>query len=342
MSRLKSNAAFVVKVESRSSWKQTFNYRTVEVFMLRLMALTLALTISSTIAAQTPDRSPFVRPTLQGQLVDVGGRNLHIRCTGDNKGPTIIVEAAMGTWSSHYAAMQENIGTFARVCTYDRAGLGWSDPATGGRSIRDMANDLDALLTEAKVISPYVIVGHSLGGLIARQYASMHPSRVAGVVLVESSNELINFTPAYEASRIQRIAMIDSGLKIGKPGVPVMPMPPGSSPEAVMAMLPETLLATKDELTSFERTPASMRLAGGFGTLGDTPLIVVRRGRTAQPPSSDDIAWQLAQAELLKLSTCSKLIVAEKSGHMVPMDEPEIVSTAVKQVLSMPSCRESI
>jgi pimeloyl-ACP methyl ester carboxylesterase len=301
--------------------------------MLRLISVVIAmLVVTADVAAQAPSSpAAFVPPDMQGRAIDVGGRQLHMHCTG-NSGPSVIIESALGMWTSHYSVLQEHIARFGRVCTYDRAGLGWSDPASAGRSIDDMANDLERVVQASELPAPYILVGHSLGGLIVRRYASKHAAEVAGVVLVESSNELINFTTAYQTSRIQRIAMIDSGLKIGKPGIPVMPMPAGSAPETIMAMLPETLLATKDELASFERTPESMRSSGGFGTLGEIPLIVIRRGRTAQPPSADDNAWRDSQIALSNLSTNSEVVVAKNSGHMVHIDEPAVVAAAVERV----------
>ena len=149
--------------------------------------------------------------------------------------------------------------------------------------------------------------------------------------LVEASNETINFTPEYVASRVQRTAFIDMGLKVGKPGVPVMPMPPGASSEAIMGMLPETLRTTKDELGAFERTPEDMRKPGGFGRLGDTPLVVIRRGKPM--PGSDEGTWRRSQEELLKLSSNSRMVVAEQSGHMVPIDEPEVVAGVIRDMI---------
>jgi pimeloyl-ACP methyl ester carboxylesterase len=305
-------------------------YRAMKHTLTCLAAACLAIAGTTCLAQQ-----PFERPAAAGQMVDVGGRKLHIRCTGPVGGPTVIVEGALATWSSHYKAMQDAVAESARICTYDRAGLGWSDPAPAGRTFQDMSADLTRVLKAAKIAPPYVVVGHSLGGLVARTFVREHPKDVAAVVLIESSNEMFNFSPAYSASRSQRIAMIDSGLKIGKPGVPVLPMPPNASPEAIMSMTPEVLATTKDELNAFERTPESQRKAAGFGTLGQIPLVVIRRGKPLQPatPGMDEAAWTKSQEDLLKLSSNSRMVVAENSGHMVPLDEPQLVAAVIREAL---------
>lgn len=117
--------------------------------MFRLTGFVIAMLFTAVATANKPTQTAFVRPTMQGQQIDVGGRYLHLHCTGT--GPTVVIEAAAATWTSHYVAVQKAIASFAHVCTYDRAGLGWSEPAPTGRSIQDMANDLNALLKAAKL-----------------------------------------------------------------------------------------------------------------------------------------------------------------------------------------------
>lgn len=127
-----------------------------------------------------------------GRLVDVGGYRLHIHCLGRegvNDSPTVVMDAGIGECSLGWSLVQPEIAKFAHVCTYDRAGLGWSDSAPTARTSQQIVSDLHALLGNAGIEPPYVMVGHSFGGLNLRLYASRFPEEVAGMVLVDSAHE---------------------------------------------------------------------------------------------------------------------------------------------------------
>ena len=297
------------------------------------------------VQAQTQGRDPsapsqpstvppaFVKPHAPGRLVDVGGRRLHILCKGVAAGPTVIFEAGLSqyTANSTHGTAQDAIAPFARVCTYDRAGLGWSDPAPQGWTQAGMAADLHALLAAAGERGPYVIVAHSLGGHLARTYARTYPEDVAGLVLLDAtSDEDFDELAAVGAATIPKL---DAAIRASRPGVPVVGMPAGTSPEVVMAFTPEILRGVKTEFEALDRLPAEMERPGGFGDLGDLPLIVVRRGKTEQPPSEADLRHQRVQEKLAKLSRNSALIVAQNSGHTISLDEPGVVADAVRRML---------
>ena len=122
-----------------------------------------------------------------GRLVDVGGYRLHIYCTGSGR-PTVVLDALFPGTVSNWAWVQPRIARTTRVCAYDRAGLGRSDCGPTPRDARQHARELQALLTRAQIPGPYVLVGHSLGGLSVRVFAAEHPSEVAGMALVEASD----------------------------------------------------------------------------------------------------------------------------------------------------------
>jgi pimeloyl-ACP methyl ester carboxylesterase len=126
-----------------------------------------------------------------GQLVDVGGYRLHLHCIGQG-GPTVVLDAGLGGFSLDWGAVQTHIAMSTRVCAYDRAGLGWSDPGPTPRSPQQFASELHALLTNGGVEGPYVLVAHSLSGKTARLFASQHPDDVAGMVLVDAGHEFVD------------------------------------------------------------------------------------------------------------------------------------------------------
>lgn len=284
-------------------------------------------------AATTP--ATYVKPQAPGRLIDVGGRRLHILCKGTAGGPTVIFEAGLSQFTANttYGIAQDAIAPFARVCTYDRAGLGWSDPAPKEWTQAGMAADLHALLAAAGEPGPYVIVAHSLGGLLARTYVRAYPREVAGLVLLDATSD--EDFEELAAARDAVVAKLDAAIASSSPGVPVIGMPAGTSPEVVMAFTPEILRGVKTEFEALDRLPEKMKQPGGFGTLGDLPLVVVRRGKTEQPPSEADLRHRRVQESLAKLSTRGTLIVAEKSGHTIPLDEPAAVVEAVRRILDV-------
>ncbi len=132
--------------------------------------------------AEAADAKAYPPP---GQLVDVGGYRLHINCTGSGS-PTVVIEAGLGDWSTTWAAhVQPEVAKTTRVCTYDRAGMGWSEAGPLPRDAAQSAKELHTLLQNANIPGPYVMVGHSLGGLVVRVFVHDYSSEVVGVVLIE-------------------------------------------------------------------------------------------------------------------------------------------------------------
>jgi pimeloyl-ACP methyl ester carboxylesterase len=304
--------------------------------MLRALCILSIVTMAGAAPSQAqPAAGPaaFVRPQAPGRLIDVGGHRLHILCKGAAAGPTVIFEAGLSqyTANSTYGTAQDVIAPFARVCTYDRAGLGWSDPAPQGWTQAGMAADLHALLAATGELGPYVIVAHSMGGLLARTYARTYAKDVAGLILLDATSD--EDFDELAAARATVVPQLDAAIGSSRPGIPVVGMPAGTSPEVAMAFTPEILRGVKTEFEALDRLPAEMKRPGGFGDLGNLPLIVVRRGKTAQPPSEDDLRHQRVQENLAKLSKNSTLIVAQNSGHTIPLDEPGVVADAVRRML---------
>src|SRR5262245_52057806 len=143
------------------------------------------LILCSMVTAAQPVNQPSAPP---GKWIGIGGYRLHLNCSG-NKGPTVVLIAGAGDFSFDWGLVQPGIAQFARVCSYDRAGFAWSDPGPTPRTMKQEAFELHLLLAAAGIKGPYLLVGHSLGGLIARVYFDQYPQEVAGIVLVDSTHE---------------------------------------------------------------------------------------------------------------------------------------------------------
>jgi len=133
-------------------------------------------------------RRDLARTPPPGRLVDVGGHRLHIWCTGAGS-PPVVLEAGLGGSTADWGFVQPEIGGFTQVCSYDRAGSGYSDPGPSPRTARRISDELARLLERSHMAEPVVVVAASIGGLSARVFASEHPDRVAGLVLVDASHE---------------------------------------------------------------------------------------------------------------------------------------------------------
>ena len=138
--------------------------------------------------ASTVDASMY---PASGKLIDVGGYRLHINCTGRTSvgHPTVILDSQLGGNSLDWSNVQPGVATFTRVCSYDRAGYGWSDSGPKPRTSERMVSELHTLLIKAGIPGPYVLVGHSYGGFNVRLYAYTYPQEVAGMILVDASHE---------------------------------------------------------------------------------------------------------------------------------------------------------
>jgi pimeloyl-ACP methyl ester carboxylesterase len=248
-------------------------------------------------------------------LVEVGGgRRLRLRCSGASPagGPTVVLESGAGNDSTAWDRVQPEVAKFARVCAYDRAGLGGSDPVPAPRSIVAVTEDLRALLRNAKAAGPYVLVGHSLGGILARLYASYYPAEVAGMVLVESAHE-------DEADRALRL------------------IPRETYKEMLKRLGPADLIPQLGEpIDSCSIRP----LMNALDWRADVPLVVLTQGRPYGPdmvavPSTAPQAYRLhleLQRDLARRSPGGRHVIARKSGHAVHRDEPGLVVEAVRRV----------
>jgi pimeloyl-ACP methyl ester carboxylesterase len=280
-----------------------------------------------------------------GQLIDIGGRSLHLLIKGTD-GPTVVIEQGAGGPSLAWLGLQEEISKFARVCLYDRAGYQWSDAVAGPRSLEDRVRDLHELLARTELPGPYVLVAHSYGGFLVRLFVRDYPGSVAGLVLVDTPYEQ-TYCHRDVLKRYSQFRWVLRAMKfLSIIGLPRLVNRLTAKPEAGLAdevgeqinagmVRREYFAAASDDIGSLERAVPWLTQSKPFGTLGDMPVAVITHGRPFPGPFAVlEKGWREGQEQLAALSTNGELIVAEKSNHMIQMDEPEIVVDAIRMVVS--------
>lgn len=295
-------------------------------------------------AATQPAQSP--RPP--GRLVDVGGRKLHILCSGKGA-PTVVLVAGGGAYSIDWALVQPKVAERTRVCSYDRAGLGWSDPGPADETIEQTVADLHALLRAAGEKGPYVLVGASIGGIFIQAYQRAFPGEVAGLVFTNSSNR-VGMNVKGKGGLIWELTEDELRLAFPLPASAKGPAPTreGEPFDRLPAPLqaarlwldihqweqwnpakagPESLLSWRKEfLREFEETDAREH------PLGELPVVVV----SSDPVASDSQRRSRdgAAARLDFLSSNSVHVTAAGSGHEMHLHQPDRVVQAVLRIVS--------
>lgn len=283
-----------------------------------------------------------------GQLVDVGGRKIHVVCRGEGSGPAAVLVSGLGA-IPYYAwpDVAEPLAREGKTCLYDRAGYGWSDPHEGDLNLDIVLQDLDHVVQYAGGGHPVVLVGHSYGGLLVRQYALKHPASVAGLVLLDSSHE-------QSISRYPK----DDDFPTGKPDWIA-----GFMPAIGYYRFYADFMATKEGVDylsdhDFDQlmelyTHTDYHLAINTerrdvlgvtfpalkaGALGDMPVEVLSRdpalGVETPLHALQEKAWTEMQQELAQVSTNSNHVVLEGASHNFTLERPDAIIAAVRRVIA--------
>jgi pimeloyl-ACP methyl ester carboxylesterase len=322
--------------------------------------LGLAGVVSQAIGAAR-DRRTFAAP---GNFARVGHHCLHYRCEGSGA-PAVVLEAGIAASSLSWTRVQPEVAQFTRACSYDRAGLAWSETAAAPRTLTALVSELRSLLRQAGIPPPYVLVGHSFGGIVIRAFARTHPDEIAGLVFVDTLHPAEWCEPSREQRQLLRggiflsrvggalarlgvVRLCLSMLSGGSPGPPrqfsrlfgqraaallenmvgeVQKLPPEVHP-AVQAhwSSPRAFQGMRLHLAALPDCCAD--IAKGNDALGDKPVVVLSAGRR-------DARWLAADAALARTSTKGSHFVSSRSGHWVHLDDPELVVGAIRGVVGM-------
>lgn len=298
---------------------------------MSVVALVLLMVpVSLTHAAVTERLSP------PGKLVDVGSHRLHIFCMGQG-GPTVVMDSGLGGVSIEWTGVQRLLSQHVRVCTYDRAGYGWSEPGPLPRTSSRIADELFALLEKAEIGGPYILVGHSFGGYTMQLFASRYPAATAGLVLVDSSH------PEQVQRFLKppiRVRMAPSGkngfMMLSAPSVPDN-LPDDLRPTVqALCLKGKAKVALGSELMHFQQSASQLQEAE---PLPDVPTVVLTRGKHLWPQTHRgelmEQLWMKLQTELAARSPRAAHIVAERSGHHIHLDQPELVADTVYMVITV-------
>ena len=300
----------------------------------RAAALALAVAALVALVALAPwstagaDSHTSARTTPPGLLVGVGNHQLHINCAGTGS-PAVVFESGLGGTSLEWSKVQPQVTQFTEACSYDRGGYGWSQGGPGPRDARRLAAELDMLLVYASVRPPYVLVGHSFGGLTVRMFAERRSDRVAGLVLVDSTHER-------QFQRLPQAGVRTPAAPTGRTFVIAnhWSVPSGLPPEISMlarrlALRPKAVKALYGELAAMR---ASARQVGAIGHPLAAPVVVLSRAARTGAGALDG-AWLEMQRDLADAMPDGSLVVVPDSGHHIHLDRPEQVVRAIRSIV---------
>lgn len=308
--------------------------------LLGLILLLLALALLGFLYQNISEARDRRFNRMPGKLVDVDGRKMHIYCAGEGS-PTVILDSGLGDTYVPWRKVQPEIANFTEACSYDRAGLGYSDPSPRPRTSKVIAEELHALLHSAEIPPPYVLVGHSMGGYDVRVFAGLYRNEVAGVVLVDSSHpDQENRLPAelkkLEGTEIREGELLEFSMPFGLPRLLRL------CEDNVAARAAEcNFHSAREGVAELKAIDESAAQAGAGGPLGDLPLIVL--SHDPDKPSSEfppelsrsiNEAWEKMQQDLVRLSTSGRQVIAKGSSHYIQEDRPDLVVTAVRDVIA--------
>jgi alpha/beta hydrolase family protein len=275
---------------------------------IRNLVLVLMIPFAAISQDATPSTAVSAAFGSYADHVDLGAESLYLTCKGEGS-PTVILESgSLGMTTAQWSGIQDQVATFTRVCSYDRANVGKSGSAPGPRTVQQMADDLDMLLTTARVPAPYELVSYSFGSLVSRLYASQHPDDVAGMVLIDPLSEVLE-------ARWQRVL----------------------SPELWSQRMPVFWQGNPEQIALDE----SYQQIRDAKPLPEMPLLVLVHRETSLggrfipddwPAAQLDPIWQELVAVQADLVSGGALIVAKESGHDIPSDQPELVVMAIRSV----------
>jgi pimeloyl-ACP methyl ester carboxylesterase len=300
-------------------------------------------------------------PQPPGTLVDLGGHRLHLNCTGKGS-PTVVVENGLGDFSINWALVQPRVSSFTRVCTYDRGGYAWSDPGPKPRTFAQLNLELRDALAKLGEHGPFVLVGHSYGGPVARNFAMTYPKDVAGLVFVDAAHEGLRVgigggktIRLGEGAKGKGIPTAHEELSASdKPTIEAKDLPAElKTPDPMFKVLPDddqkmqlwaqqqpALYDAEDSEREWsDEYFAKLLAAPQAGTLGAIPVVVLSRAEGGYKEGDADVpAKQLeqerkdGQAKLVSLSSNSKQVMVQ-SGHNMNLEAPDAVTTAIRDVV---------
>ena len=321
----------------------------------RILALLLAL---PAVASETP-KAP-------GKLVDLGGYRLHLNCTGKGH-PTVVLSAGGGDYSFDWYFVQRDVSRFSRVCSYDRSGQAWSDPGPQPATMHQEASDLRAALKAAHERGPFVLVGHSIGGMVVRIFANMYPLDTAALVLVDATSpdttlslngKLVHMREIAKPGPIPEVHTLRSGppklfseaelkqaaekQKANPPriGSPYDRLPPEIQKLRLWALSLPPRAASGDTYLAEEFNEVYQQLAGQPQPLGSKPLITIIGARQDRKPGEmTQEKWDALMAEKRQqkreyatLSSRGEVVEDANAGHHVHLDDPATVVQAIRRV----------
>ena len=285
-----------------------------------------------------------------GSFYSVAGKQMHLYCTGKGS-PAIVIEVGAGSNSLGWGAVQHRLSQLTRVCSYDRAGHGWSEPRSGPHDAETIARELHALLNQAGEKEPFVLLGHSAGGLYIREYARQFPSEVAGAVMIDSSSprqidELPGWRQDWEADkRNAPRQLLWERLRVWS-GWERLTGNCSNTPSPEVAYLagqynaemcrPGYVGGDDNELPYYE---ASFKQADRLKSFGHIPLLVISADSSLRTEgmTADDIAgrsvWDREQEQLKSLSPQSWRVIARGAGHAVHHARPDLVVSEITRLI---------